>query len=292
LPNLAQLISEGAMVDIEIYGTTDTKAGWSQILTGCNPEITGVYSNGRYAPIPKGYSVFERLEAFFGRERIFTAAVIGKKGHVDADAPQRVPIKDGDEPKRGKQAKKPEGTVVIEDGVKYRVIPGKPYYHTQHGMDVWENGLLMDWAVGRTAVDLVAQHKDERFFLFVHFAETDHKGHNFGENSRQYNDALVSADAWTGRIMDALKEFKLYDETLIYVTADHGFDEGQKSHRNAPHVFLATNDPRVALAGTRADIAPTMLARFGVDVMTVEPPLSGKPLLAASRSAFPRGRIK
>ena len=34
LPTLKQLAEEGALVEININGTTDTKAGWTEILTG------------------------------------------------------------------------------------------------------------------------------------------------------------------------------------------------------------------------------------------------------------------
>jgi arylsulfatase A-like enzyme len=78
--------------------------------------------------------------------------------------------------------------------------------------------------------------------------------------------------------MEKLKELGLYDETLIYVTADHGFDEGKKAHRDAPYVFLATNDPKVVRRGERADIAPTILERFGLELDKIEPPLDGKSL--------------
>ncbi|MCX8126869.1 MAG: alkaline phosphatase family protein, partial [Dehalococcoidia bacterium] len=93
LPNLKRLTSAGALVAIDITRVTDTKAGWAQILTGYEPETTGVFSNSRYQPIPKGYTVFERLENFFGKDDIVTVAVIGKKGNVDADPPgwERVP---------------------------------------------------------------------------------------------------------------------------------------------------------------------------------------------------------
>ncbi|MDH4239277.1 MAG: alkaline phosphatase family protein, partial [Phycisphaerae bacterium] len=94
LPTLQKLIDEGAYVKIDIEGVTDTKAGWSQILTGYYPEVTGVYSNGRYQSIPKGLSIGERLEKHFGPDNIVTLAVIGKKGHVDADPPQKIKVKE------------------------------------------------------------------------------------------------------------------------------------------------------------------------------------------------------
>ena len=85
LPNLERLSSEGAIVAIDILRITDTKAGWTQILTGYEPEITGVFSNRYFQPIPRGYTVFERLEEFFGPDNFITAAVIGKKGNLGAN---------------------------------------------------------------------------------------------------------------------------------------------------------------------------------------------------------------
>ncbi len=282
LPNLRRLSSEGALVAIDIMRVTDTKAGWAQILTGYEPEVTGVFSNRHYEPIPRGYTVFERLEEFFGPDNFVTAAVIGKKGNVDAGPPERVPVEEKGKGKgrkrKGKKRKGTEGKIIVEGEVKYRVIPGKPYYQTKESMDVFINGLMDDEKVGYATLGLLLEYKDNPFFFFVHFAEVDHKGHKHGENSEEYNDALKSADSWTGKIMEKLKELNLYDKTLIYVTADHGFDEGMKSHRDAPYVFFATNDSKVIRRGVRADIAPTILDRLGLDLTRIKPPLDGHPL--------------
>jgi predicted AlkP superfamily pyrophosphatase or phosphodiesterase len=313
LPNLKKLASRGNLVAVDINRVTDTKSGWSQILTGYEPEITGVYSNGRYQPIPMGYSVFERLESHFGSENIVTVAVIGKKGHVDDDAPQKIRLEN--EPETGKNQKqqpaarrqkkagaqtpardktktqsapqqmktqdpmkKQEGQIIEENGVRYRVIPGKPYYYAKDGMDLFLNGLKTNDNVGSQTLSLLEKYKNNRFFFFVHLAEVDHMGHTYGENSKEYNDALISCDIWLGRIMEKLKELKLGDKTLVYVTADHGFDEGRGSHTDAPYVFLATNDTRVMRRGERADITPTILDRFGLDLGKLDPPLNGRPL--------------
>jgi predicted AlkP superfamily pyrophosphatase or phosphodiesterase len=269
LPNLQKLSEEGNLVAIDIFRTTDTKAGWSQILTGYEPEITGVFSNGRYQPIPKGYTIFERLEAYFGSDKFFTAAVIGKKGHIDSDPPQTRLLKPGD---------KAEGQVITENGKQYDLIPGKPYFFTKEGMDMFINGLGENKNVGNKALSVLEQYQDMPFFLFIHFADVDTKGHGFGENSKEYNDALISSDLWTGKIIEKLKELGLYDQTLIYVTADHGFDEDQKSHNDAPYVFLGTNDSKVITNGQRADITPTILDRFGLDLINIIPSIDGHPL--------------
>jgi hypothetical protein len=160
LPNLKKLASEGNLVAIDILRVTDTKAGWAQILTGYEPEVTGVFSNKNYQPIPKGYSIFERLEEHFGPDKFVTVAVIGKKAHVDADPPRRVCVKDD----KAKKKKGPQGKIVIEDGVKYRLVPGKPHYHAKESTDVFINGLKEDRKVGSKALELLEEYKDKPFF--------------------------------------------------------------------------------------------------------------------------------
>jgi arylsulfatase A-like enzyme len=307
LPALKKLSEEGKLVDIDIREITDTKAGWTQILTGYRAEATGVYSNGKFQPIPKGLTLFERLKKQYGADGIVTVAVVGKKTHVDAEGPRRQPVVEGEvedvdgagpnaakvqeEPapaggKKGKAAKKivePGSKIVTEDGQQFRVWPGKPYYNAvqaghEAGLDVWINGLGVNDKVGAKALELLDKYKDKPFCFFVHFADVDHKGHGFGENSREYNDALISSDRWTGKIVEKLRELKLYENTLVLVTADHGFDEDQKSHHNAPTVFLAANTDKVIRGGTRADVTPTILDLLGLDLARFEPALDGQSL--------------
>ena len=288
LPTLKKLSQEGALVEIDIEGTTDTKAGWSQILTGYYPTVTGVYSNGRYQPVPKGLSIFERLEKHFGTDKFVTVAVIGKKGHcgeidppkkIRLDAEGKLPADEANKkPVQPGAEKKLPGWIIEEDGVKYQYVPGSPYYNMYTALETWEFGLMEDEKVGTRALELLEKYKDKPFFFFVHFASVDHKGHSFGENSKEYNDALISNDLWTGKIIQKLKDLGLYDKTLVYVTADHGFDEDKTGHSNAPYVFLATNDKGVMRNGLRQDVAPTILGRFGLDLFKLEPPLDGVPL--------------
>ncbi len=77
---------------------------------------------------------------------------------------------------------------------------------------------------------------------------------------------IVDDDRWLGRIVSKLKEWDIYDETYLYVTTDHGFDEGKDSHKNAPFGFLAGNDPYLARSGDRRDLTPTILKRYGISL--------------------------
>lgn len=294
LPNLQNLIDEGGLVDIEVTsGATDTKAGWSQVLTGYKPEASGVYSNGRFRDIPAGYSVFERLRAQFGADKIATVAVIGKQYHCgEIDPPFKRPYDPAkDDPakeesaKKGKAKKQPgagkarnRGRVVAENGANFVVFEGSPYYTMHNNVDQWRFGLVEDEKVGNEALAMLDKYGKKPLFFFVHFGEVDHQGHRFGEPSQQYDDAIISGDKQLGRIVEKLKELGVYQKTLIYVTADHGFDVGVKQHKDAPHVFLATNDKQVMRGGSRADITPTILDRLGVNTSQISPPLDGDSL--------------
>jgi arylsulfatase A-like enzyme len=152
------------------------------------------------------------------------------------------------------------------------------------------------------------------FFAFLHFADPDIAGHyrgdkidytyygdteniapnvlanwiyhfegtlpHGGENSKLYEMAIKKCDDCLGEIVAKLEELGIRDETEIYVTSDHGFDEEGATypinslfpdrightHIMAPYVFLATDDPTVIRAGNQFDIAPTILKRFGIDI--------------------------
>ncbi len=277
LPHLKKLSSGGALVAIDILRATDTKAGWTQILTGYEPETTRVFNNCRYEPIPKGYTVFERLEKFFGPDSFVTVAVVGKKGSLGYAPPKRLPVAEKKK-RKGKGLGYCKWRIIKDNGKKYHLVPGEPYHYTRQSMDVFINGLGENKRVGRAALRLLSKYRSYPFFFFVHFAEVDEKGHTYGEDSKEYNNALRSADQWTGSIIKKLRELGLYNKTLVYVTADHGFDQGLNIHGDAPYVFLATNDPMVMRRGQRTDIAPTILLRFGLDLGRIEPPLDGHPL--------------
>ena len=93
-----------------------------------------------------------------------------------------------------------------------------------------------------------------------------------------YDRALAECDAWLGKILTALETRGIADRTLVYVTADHGFDKGSKRHGSATHIFLGTNDAKVSLPGEQRDIAPTVLSAMGVDLTKIAPRLPGKVL--------------
>jgi hypothetical protein len=243
LPTLRAMADKGRLVAIDVVRTTDTKSGWSQILTGYQPETTGVFSNSRFQPIPEGYTIFERLEARYG-SRFVTVAVVAKKDHVGYDT-------------------------------------GLPYANAVTHMDHFDNGLLKNELVAERAMQYLEQYRSRPFFFFVHFAQPDTSGHASGENSQEFTDGIVSDDHWTGRVLAKLEALGLAGKTAVYITADHGFDEGRRSHGDAPYVFLATTDRGVMRRGLREDVTPTIYDRLGLDLGALSPSLDGRSLRRA-----------
>jgi len=249
MPNLARLAGQGALVDLEVTGHgTDTKPGHAQMLTGYDPNLTSVYSNGRFKAIPRGFSIFERLHQAFGKNGLVTIMLTGKGPNL--------------------------GSLIPENG------NAEPYSQARASITVWDGDQIRPARlIGDRALRYLDRYAGQgRFFLFIHFPDVDVAGHTHGESSSEYDQALAECDAWLGRIMEAVETWGAADRTLIYVTADHGFDQGTKRHASASHIFLGTNDPKVSGPGEQRDITPTILSAMGVDLTKILPRLPGKVL--------------
>jgi predicted AlkP superfamily pyrophosphatase or phosphodiesterase len=278
LPNLSAIAKEGSRQPIEVKGhVTVTKPGHAEMLTGLAAEVTGVYSNTKYQPIPEGCTVFEKLQAFLGKDNIATIMVTGKLAHVGARGPDEIKgaVKAA---KKGKKGKAPEGA----DDTPDTETKGEPFYLTKKHLDVCDIAQRDAVEVGPLCLKYLEQYKGKRFFAFLHFSDPDHKGHKYGSGSQEYRQGAMDCDVWLGKIVDFLKKENLYENTLIYVMTDHGFDVNATSHNKAPHSWLVTNDKLVTHGGTIADVPATIMARFGIEVGKLEPKLIGKPLTGAA----------
>jgi len=91
---------------------------------------------------------------------------------------------------------------------------------------------------------------------------------------------LVHFDQQLGRFMDALKSVGAYDESLILITSDTGYDVGAKgvtgeseipASDDLLRIFLAIKGPRqptgriISTAMRQIDVLPTLLEHVGID---------------------------
>jgi hypothetical protein len=252
LPNIRQLSGGAILNSTTTNGDTATKPGWVQILSGYNAEVTGVYNNGEYQPVPEGYTVFEKIENHFGEDHVVTMFLSGKGVNTGGACLGDPTFKDG-EP-------------TIED-------KGQPWCLVKQSLDYYENDLRSNANVGNRALELVETHRNDLFFAFFLFREPDVTGHLVGEDAVEYSEAMIDDDLWLGKIVSKVRELGLYERTLFYVTTDHGFDEGSNMHGNAPYGILASGDPLIVRSGDRKDLAPTILERYGISLG----PIGGAP---------------
>ncbi len=285
LPNLEKLISEGSLVYTEVTtGKTETKPGWAEILTGYSAIRLGIPSNKVYGPIPEGYTIFERLKKHFGRDNIVTIFIGGKTDNIGSRGPHEIcdncvwrdPVTRRETLAWDKQLCKAS----TKNGEPQRWIfrEGEPYFNSKKVTDFHLTGLGAAENVGQEALRILNKYHNKPFFAFFHFEEPDEQGHVYGENSLEYSEGLEAADYWLGAIIKKLKDLHIYEKTTIFVTSDHGMDEGGFQHYQAPYTFLATNSKRKLKDGDRKDITPTILDEYAIDLGSIKPPLDGRSL--------------
>lgn len=59
-------------------------------------------------------------------------------------------------------------------------------------------------------------------FLFIHFDDVDHVGHELGHKTQFYYDAVATVDRKIGSVIKATKDAGIFEETVFIVSADHG----------------------------------------------------------------------
>lgn len=123
-----------------------------------------------------------------------------------------------------------------------------------------------------------------RFFAWVHFLEPHYKyqkypgSPDFGDDDiSKYDSEIWGVDQEIGRIVSALRKKKLLDETVIFVTGDHGeefMEHGKRFHgtnlyepqvRTVGLLHVPGVEPkRVNVPVSLADVAPTVANVLGV----------------------------
>jgi arylsulfatase A-like enzyme len=129
----------------------------------------------------------------------------------------------------------------------------------------------------------------------------------------QYDGAIAYLDSEIGRMVGALKNHGLYDNTLLIITSDHGEAFGERSllnhavsvYQDQVHVPLLVRNPLQKNGGamydqavSTADIFPTVLSSLGFDVpkevqaVSLSRRVSGNPAVPVYSESFPNPFLK
>lgn len=137
--------------------------------------------------------------------------------------------------------------------------------------------------VSQYGCEWLEKHKDEKFFLFLHYYDPhipyrppEPFADQFADNL--YAGEIAFTDDCVGQVVEKLKELGLYESTMIVVTGDHGEmlgEHGENTHgyliyQSAIQVPLIFKLPqkqggiRISHAAGLTDIFPTILTLAGI----------------------------
>ena len=174
--------------------------------------------------------------------------------------------------------------------------------------------------VTNAAIQWLGKNRSKRFFLWVHYSEPHapylkHKGFEFGKKhvdsrfyptgmqkrkSDHYDSEVGFTDHHIGVLIDKLKEWELYNDSLIIFNSDHGeslgehnyVGHGRRVYNSMMHVPLIVKRPgnrrelkKDSRNCTLMDIAPTILASTGGDIPSH---MEGKNLTENQDPLYPR----
>ncbi len=232
LPNYQRLISNGgisASAQITGHIETSTAPGNAELFTGLPSSITGIKDNSCEKKIPQGLTVFERLHS--DNASIQIGLIYGKK------------------------------TCYIPESILSNAKTAINWWFVDSSSDSKD--------VSTKALEFLNLHKRNSFFLTLYYGVTDTAGHTYGENSKQYDDALINTDQALGILLDWMEKNEM--KIPIILTSDHGWNEGTWEHSlntiNTRTIPMLSNDSSIITplsAKQQCSIAPTVYKYFNV----------------------------
>jgi len=246
-PNIDAVAGEGVLFENVVSPVPITLPAHSSMLTGTVPPYHGVHDNYDYRLADGNITLAEILkDKGFTTGAIISAVVLDSEYGIN------------------------QGFDYYNE--RFEDLPGTVPIVQREGAKT-----------SRFAFEWLREHKDERFFLFLHYFDP-HAEYEPPEPFRSayagrlYAGEIAYADYCIGWVIGKLKEFGLYDSTLIIITSDHG--ESLDEHLEKTHdYFIYQSTLRVPLifkvpgrvGGKRVgdvagliDIVPTICKILGI----------------------------
>jgi len=246
-PNIDAVAKEGAMFKMAMTPVPLTTPAHSSMLTGTYPPAHGVHLNGSDRLADSNVTLAKTL-----REAGYqTAAFVGA---FPLDS--RFRLNQGFDTYDGRFAEEAKKVIFSHrEGEK----------------------------VNRPALAWLNDHAKQPFFLFLHYYDAHrpyepHPPHTSAYTDDPYAGEIAYIDHCIGDVLDRLRALRVYDDTLVIITADHGesLDEhGESDHgffiyQSTLHVPLVIRMPRgrqgmqVDENVSLVDIVPTVLDMLGL----------------------------
>ena len=226
--NLRQLMKEGAHANgVTSVFPTMTYPSHTTIITGVQPAKHGIYYNSMFEPTGATGKIYWQDSAIKA-PTLWTAAQ--KKGlktaaifwPVSAAAPVMYNFPD-----------------VGSAGEKERIAFSKPLGLLQDFKNnVFHDTSRIDYGQDTNTARMASYiiRKDQPNLMLIHFFGIDHFEHEEGRDGPKVRNAVSVADQGIGLIINSLKEAGIWNETVLIITGDHGFNNVTTSVN--PNIWL------------------------------------------------------
>ncbi|MCC8126636.1 MAG: ectonucleotide pyrophosphatase/phosphodiesterase [Clostridiales bacterium] len=218
-PYLYEIWGNGSWVkEVQSVYPAMTYAAHATMLTGCYPDVHGIYHNekiqvGRCYPDwhwrreeLKVSTLIDAAQPLGYRFCVVNWPVTGGDPNIAYNIPEIwLETPEGDS--------RPRFLTVCSDGME-------KLYDKYRGVLRWKYQPELDEFGVRCLQDVIEEHQPE--VVMLHLSYLDHARHAFGGFSEEARQALLACDERFGRIVEQLKRLRLYDETNFVVVGDHG----------------------------------------------------------------------
>ncbi|MEX1376474.1 MAG: alkaline phosphatase family protein [Eubacteriales bacterium] len=231
LKNFSRFIENGAYSkgSISVY-PTQTYTVHASVITGCYPDVHGVYSNQFFQPfVPRKQKKWFWYRNQIKADTLYDAAAReGKKvcsilwpvsggANIKYNIPEIVAINNEN-----------QAVKILKNGSFFFTLFSE-LRHGRHRQGV-RQPMLDEFAV-MCAKDAAKRHSPD--MLMIHLVSIDAAKHNYGIKSTMVDDALKNLDDMIGQLMDAYKDYS------IIMFSDHG--QIDVEHDVYINQFLANN---------------------------------------------------
>lgn len=188
MPTVKDLMNSGCYtLEKRTVLPSSSAPNWASMFMGAPTEIHGYTQWGSQSP--------EIPERFVGKHHIFPTIF-----QLLRDADPNAEI----------------GVLYEWGGIKYLVDTLSLSYHRQALVDAEGT----DSQITDFAVQYIKEKKPQ--LLAVCFDEPDHVGHSIGHDTPEYYAKMHELDGYIARIVQAVKDAGIYDDTVFVITSDHG----------------------------------------------------------------------
>jgi predicted AlkP superfamily pyrophosphatase or phosphodiesterase len=195
------------------------------------------------------------------------------------------------EPERGMVAMPTIHSLATKERLKSAMFVGKSKFihlFIPDSMDVFSYPAYGALQVARTAAEYIQTERPN--LVFVHFADSDGTGHQYGWGSEQQKRAFADEDRALGILLDGVRRGGLLRDSVFLLSADHGGHE--KSHgldipddREIPWIAWGKGIARGKVLSSPIstfDTAATALHLLGTPIPSH---FDGKPVLEALQAS-------